>query len=184
MKSIFSAFLLLFLLSGCSSDEKKTSSENSLEASVSLQRSHAKQSDKTLFSLSEESPFLLAAGEKEKITIQFTPVHRAVSSVEASLQYDPERLLITELKKASGVIPFLQEIDTEKGEIHFVAAVDQSLFGENIPLFSFQVTPKEGAPKGETLLRFDPTSLHALLPDVNNTDTAVTENLPKIVFSL
>jgi len=184
MKSFLSVFLLLFLLSGCSSDEEKTSSETSLAASVSSQRSHAKQSDKTFFSLSEESPFFLKEGEKEEITIQFTPVHRPVSSVEALLYYDSEKLSITEIKKASGVIPFLQEIDTEKGEIHFVAAVDQSLFGENLPLFSFQVTPKKGAPKGETILRFDPASLHALLPDVNNTDTAVTENLPKIVFSL
>lgn len=180
------------LCSGCAQNQQDTAvgeavGLNAPQANRSferLSRPEQRASGKTTFHFEEQGPFTLAAHEQKTVTVLYSPTYEGVSAIEVVIKYDPAALAVSELQPADGITPFRAKIDAQAGTIALVAAADKDLYGEKLKVFSFTVTAQPTETPTESVLSFEPAALHALLPDVANTDTAVREVLPRMVFSL
>lgn len=179
------SLLALLLLSACGT-EQGTPSHQTLsgltplapKADVSLAQG------KTFFSFSAEENIVLQKEETQTITVAIMPTYDPVSSVEIGLLFDPNKLILKNITPVSDTIFFSKEINTEKGEMHIIAALPGGKFGSKIDLFTFEASKKEVNFLGESRMMFLPEKTKALLADDKNTDTAVKEDLPILVFSM
>lgn len=139
---------------------------------------------KTIFAFAAQNPLQLTPGAEATVTALFTPVYDPVSTLQIPVRFDPKVITVTELIPAKDIIPFRTKIDAKTGQVEFVAGMKPQLFGVEIPAFDLKIRVNQTAPAGETVIEFIGKDLSALLPDVNNTETAITEALPRQVLSI
>lgn len=119
----------------------------------------------------------------EVVTVTVSPTYEPISSVSLALQYDSNLLAVSDIIPAENIHPILLE---DQGKIiRFTGIFTPPALGENLPLFSFHITAKSFPNEKQTSISFLPNELTALLPDADNTETAVRTNLPQfsIAFS-
>lgn len=189
MKNIFLITGVILLLSGCGQHVQNQEAEQSLLAKSANRSSEAAQVkdatvSKTRFSFSPSQTAFLEPDASQTITVRATPQHDPVFTISVQLKYDPQKITVSNVIPHNSISSLEASVDPESGIIRFVGTSTDGIFGSNIPLFSFDSSPASVSVKGESTLRFSADSTHALLSDVNNTDTVDTETLPFLVFSL
>ncbi len=189
-RRLITPFLLLLgsaiVLTGCVEKEENLSDNSpqflaeslNTQAPVGSLQMQSHQG-KTYFSFSGEPSLSLAPGGTAVLPVRFTPIYEPVSSIQVVLTYDPNVFSVLEILPAEGIQPFYSLIQNDVGKIEFVAAVDSHLFGKDVLAFSLRLAVKNNAPLGEATFQFVANELSALLPDVDNTETAVIEDLPR-----
>jgi hypothetical protein len=180
------AFTLL-ALSGCTASVEQENSNIKVSNTINSTGKtplEKPNSSTTGFALVNRGTKQLRANDSSIIQVTITPQYEAVTAVEFALEYNPAVIEIGNVKDLSGNAIIEPVIDDENGELIFTAANPNGFFGENIPLIEFSVTPSQPMSSGETVIRFKPDQLHALLPNVENTETAKKTGLKPLVLSI
>lgn len=190
IKKIFLAFLIINI-SGCNF------SFNNLSASlIETETQEVKKIEKvkpkakylpegkTFFGFSEKNILFAKKGETKKININFTPIYHPISSAEVKLIFDPKKLQIKKITPAKNTMMIKKQVDNENGFLYISSATAEDKFQKETPLIFFEIEIKEDAQYGETIIKFDPNYMGAYLPNVENTNNAVINELPKLIISV
>jgi hypothetical protein len=189
MKKISFFVGILICFSGCfGAESEKTALPADFSKSASQPSETSRVQDatknKTFFGFSPQKTVFLYADTTQQITVQASPWYEPIYTVQVQLVYDPQKISISDVSGAEGIMPVESSFDPDTGTIRFVGTSTEGIFGKNVPLFTFSVSPLHAEAKGESIVRFDIKNTLALLSDVLNTDTTVRDNPPFLVFSL
>ena len=117
--------------------------------------------------------------DSAEFSVRFHP-EEGVSLVEVALRFDPQEVAINNFVPQQGLVVFASDINEETGIATITAGIKENDRNPNahMPVLTASAQLLGGISASE--ISFVAEKLSALMPDANNTQTAQTQNLPRL----